>query len=161
MRVLHVEHRVRVGLFQRQIDVEDEFRVRLAADQEEAHRVLAGPVDQVAQGHVAARALGQLDLLPAFHHRDHFVQQIVGVAHRHAHVDRLQPGAHAGDGAVVVRALDVDGLDEAALELVHVVGDVGHEVGVRAIGLAHHAVLVVAVFGGAQPQGAALFEGLA
>jgi hypothetical protein len=46
-------------------------------------------------------------------------------------------------------------LGEAALPLVHVVGDVGHEVGVGAVGLAHHAVLVVAVVGGAQPQRAA------
>ena len=41
------------------------------------------------------------------------------------------------------------------------VGDVGHEVGVAAVGLAHHAVLVVAVVRGAQPQRAVLLVGLA
>ena len=38
-------------------------------------------------------------------------------------------------------------LREAALELGDVIGDVGHEVRVAAVGLAHHAVLVVAVVG--------------
>ncbi len=41
------------------------------------------------------------------------------------------------------------------------VGDVGHEVGVAAVGLAHHAVLVVAVVGRAQPERAVLLVGLA
>ena len=74
---------------------------------------------------------------------------------------RLQPGAHAGHGAVVVRALHVDDLRVAALELGHVVGHIGHEVGERAVLLAHDAVLVVAVLGGAQPQRAAFFKRLA
>ena len=52
-------------------------------------------------------------------------------------------------------------LAKAALPLGDVVGDVRHEVGVRAVGLAHHAVLVVAVVGGAQPQRAVLLVGLA
>src|SRR5204862_492904 len=55
----------------------------------------------------------------------------------------------------VIGALDVDGLQEAALDLGQVVGDVGHEIGVGAVGLAHDAVLVVAVVGGAQPERAA------
>ena len=56
------------------------------------------------------------------------------------------------DRAVMVAALDVDDLGEPALPLRHVIRDVGHEVRVAAVGLAHHAVLVVAVVGGAQPQ---------
>ena len=62
---------------------------------------------------------------------------------------------------MVVGALDVDRLREATLELGEVVGDVGHEVGVAAVGLAHDAVLVVAVVGGAQPERAAVLVGLA
>ncbi len=62
---------------------------------------------------------------------------------------------------MVVGALDVDRLGEAALELGEVIGDVGHEVGVGAVGLAHDAVLVVAVVGRAQPQRAAILVGLA
>ncbi len=41
------------------------------------------------------------------------------------------------------------------------VGDVRDEVGVAAVGLAHHAVLVVAEVGGAQPQRAVLLVGVA
>mmetsp|Transcript_20389 Transcript_20389/g.78156 ORF Transcript_20389/g.78156 Transcript_20389/m.78156 type:complete len:636 (-) Transcript_20389:435-2342(-) len=161
MGVLHIEHRVLVVLLQRQVDVEGELGVGLAADQEEAHRVAAGPVHQVAQRHIGAGALGDLDLLAVLHDRDHLVQHIVREALRDAEVDRLQAGAHPGDGAVVVGALDVDALRVAALELVDVIGHVGHEVGVATFLLAHHAVLVVAVVGGAQPQGAALLVGLA
>jgi hypothetical protein len=62
---------------------------------------------------------------------------------------------------VVVGALDVDDLGEAALPLGDVVGHVGHEVGVGAVALAHDAVLVVAVVGGLEPQRAVLLVGLA
>ena len=50
---------------------------------------------------------------------------------------------------------------KAALPLLDVVGHVRHEVGVAAVGLAHDAVLVVTVIGAAQPQRAAVLEGLA
>jgi hypothetical protein len=99
-------------------------------EQEEAHRVLAGPLDQVAQRDVGAGALADLDLFAVAHHAHHGVQHVVGVALGNAHIGRLQAGAHAGDGAVVVGALDVDDLGEAALELLDVVGHIGHEVGV-------------------------------
>ena len=161
MRVLHIEHRVLVVLLEREVDVEHELGVGLAAEHEKAHRVAAGPVDQVAQRDVAAGSLGDLHLLAAAHHRHHLVQHVVGVAGRRVLPGGLHAGAHAGDGAVVVAALDVDGAGEAALQLGQVVGHVGHEVGVATVGLAHHAVLVVAVLGGAQPQRAAFFEGLA
>ena len=58
MRVLHIEHRILVVGLQRQIDVEDKLRVGLAAAEEKAHGIAAGPVDQVAQRDVAAGALG-------------------------------------------------------------------------------------------------------
>ena len=161
MRVLHVEDRVLVVALERQVDVEGELGVGLPAQHEEADRVLAGPLDQVAQGHVGAGALGELDLLAVALDPHHGVEHVVRVAGRHAHVGGLQAGAHPGDRAVVVGALDVDRLGEAALELGQVIGDVGHEVGVAAVGLAHHAVLVVAVVGGAQPERAALLVGLA
>jgi hypothetical protein len=55
---------------------------------------------------------------------------------------------------VVVGAPDVDHPVEAALELVHVIGDVGGEVGRLAVLAHHHPVLLVAEGGGAEPQGA-------
>ncbi len=161
MRVLHVIDRVVVVLRHGQIDIECVLRIGLAREQEEAHRVLAGPLDQVAQCHVAAGALADLHLFPALDHAHHGVQHVVGVALRNAHVGRLQAGAHAGDGAVVVRALDVHHLREAALPFGDVVGHIGHEVRVRAVLLAHHAVLVVPVVGGLEPQRAVLLVGVA
>jgi len=44
--VLHVIHRIVGVLGDRQVDVEDVFGVGLAGEQEEAHRVLAGPLDE-------------------------------------------------------------------------------------------------------------------
>ncbi|MDR6139120.1 hypothetical protein QE438_002424 [Pseudoxanthomonas sp. SORGH_AS 997] len=49
----------------------------------------------------------------------------------------------------------------AALPLGQVIGHVRHEVGVGAVGLAHHAVLVVAVVGRLEPQRAAFLVGVA
>ena len=161
MRVLHVVHRVVVVLCNGQIHIEGVLRVGLAAQQKEANRVLAGPLDQVAQRDVAARAFADLDLFTALDHAHHGVQHIVGVALGDAHIGRLQPGAHAGDGAVVVGALDVDDLGVTTLPLGDVVSHVGHEVGVGAVALAHDAVLVVAVVGGLEPQRAVLLVGLA
>jgi hypothetical protein len=68
VRVLHVEDRVLVVLLEGQVDVEGELGVGLAAQHEEADGVAARPVDQIAQRHVAAGALGDLDLLAAAHH---------------------------------------------------------------------------------------------
>ncbi|CAM2147879.1 hypothetical protein PT2222_10321 [Paraburkholderia tropica] len=185
VRVLHVIHRVFVVFLQREVDVEHEFRVGLARDEEEAHGVAAAadgrfvelirrdvaaravhigaarPFDQVAHGHVAARALGDLHFLAVAHDGDHLVQHVVGIARRNADAERLQARAHARDGAVVVRALDVDDLGEAAFPLGDVVCDVRQEVRVGAVGLAHHAVLVVAVVGRLEPQRAVLLVGLA
>jgi hypothetical protein len=59
-------------------------------------------------------------------------------------------GAQFGDRALV-----------AALPFAEVIGHVRHEIRVGAVGLAHHAVLVVAEIGGAQPQRAAFLVGVA
>ena len=143
MRVLHIKHRVFVVLLQRQIHIEGVFGVGLAAEQEEAHRVFAGPLNQVAQRHITASAFADLHLLPALHHGDHFVEHVVGVTNRHlqcrqphrsgSDIGCLQTGAHPRNGAVVVAALQVDGLGVAALELVQVVGHVGQKIGVAAV----------------------------
>ena len=93
------------------------------------------------------------------------MQHVVGVAQGNAQTvhrrSGLQARTHAGNGAVVVGALDVDHLGEAALPLGQVVSHVGHKVGVAAVGLAHHTVFVVAVVGALEPQRAVLFVGFA
>ena len=61
----------------------------------------------------------------------------------------------------MVRALHIDHLGKAAAPLGNVVGDVRHEVGEAAVGLAHDAVLVVAVVRAPQPKRAAVLVGLA
>ena len=66
--------------------------------------------------------------------------------------ERLAGGLHALDVAVVVGAPDVDHVVDA-LELVPMVGNVGGEVSVLAVGLDEHAVLVVTKGRGAEPQG--------
>ena len=161
MGVLHVVHRVVIVFGHCQIHVKGVLGVGLAAQQKKAHRVPAGPLDQVAQRDIAARALGDLDLFAPLDHPHHGVQHIVGVARRHASTGSLQAGAHPGDGAVVVGALDIDGFFEAALPFADVVGHVGHKVGVTAVSLAHDPVFVVAVVGRPEPQRAILFIGFA
>ena len=161
MGVLHIKHRVVVVLRQRQIDVEHVFGVGLAAEQEKPHRIFAGPLDQITQSDIAARAFGNFDFLATAHHPHHGVQHIVGVAGGDAHIRRLQARTHPGNGAVVVGALDVDHAGETALPLGDVIGHIGHKVGVAAVAFAHHPVFVVAVIGAAQPQGAVLLIGLA
>ena len=56
---------------------------------------------------------------------------------------------------MVVGAPDIDDVVDA-LELIPVIGNIGGEVGVLAIGLDQDAVLVIAQVGGAEPQGAVL-----
>lgn len=56
---------------------------------------------------------------------------------------------------MVVGTPDVDDVVDA-LELIPVIGNVGGEVGVLAVGLDQDAVLVIAQVGGAEPQGAVL-----
>ena len=63
----------------------------------------------------------------------------------------LQARAHPRDGRVMIGTLHIHRGVGAAKELGEVVRHVGHEVRERAVGLAHHAVLVVAKIGGAQP----------
>ena len=89
------------------------------------------------------------------------MQHVVGVAFRNAYASGLQASTHPRDGAVVICALNVDHLGEAAFPLGNVIRHIGHKVSVGAVAFAHHAVFVVAVVGGLEPQRAVLFVGLA
>ena len=137
MCVLHVIHRVLVVFGARQIDIKHILGVGFAAEQKETHRVLAGPLNQIAQSDITTGALGNLDFLATAHDAHHGVQQIVGVALRNLqvllHRGSLQTGAHPGDGAVVVCALDVDDFGETALPFGQVVRHIRHEIGIAAV----------------------------
>jgi len=91
------------------------------------------------------------------------VQDVGGEFFGDAYLQPLQAGPHAGDGAVMVAALDIDGVVKATLPFGDVIGDIGHEVGVAAFGFAHHPVFVIAgaQLGGAQPERAFAFIGMA
>src|SRR5690606_39274153 len=117
------------------------------------------PVDQVAHGYIAARALGDLYLGSVTHDLDHLVQDVGRVILGDADVQSLQAGTDTGHGTVVVAALYVDGVVVTAFPLGDVVGDVRHEIGVTAVRLAHDAVFIVtrAQFGDTQPRGAFMF----
>ena len=75
--------------------------------------------------------------------------ELVGIV-----AEGLHRGLQPRDVAVVVGAPHVDEQVEAPGELVPVVGDVGQQVGVLAVGLDEHPVLVVAEVGRPQPGGA-------
>ncbi len=89
------------------------------------------------------------------------MQHVVGVTQRHTFIGCLQTGTHTGDGAVVVHALDVDGAGVTTLPFGQVVGHVRHKVGVAAVAFFHHAVFVVTIVGGLEPQGTILLVGFA
>ena len=89
------------------------------------------------------------------------MQHVVWPAFWNAGIQRLQTGAHTGDGAVVVGALLVHHALKTTLPFVEVVGYVRNKVGVTAVFFAHYAVFVITEIGGAQPQCAAVFVGVA
>jgi hypothetical protein len=153
MGILDVVDGVVRGLALGQVQVEVHVLLAAAHHIEEARGVAADLLAQLAQGHEVAGAGGHLHLLAAaVEHRELHQQHVepLGVV-----AERGQRGLHARHVAVVVGAPDVDDALEAALELVHVIGDVGGEVGGLAV-LAHHdAVLLVAEGGRAEPERAA------
>ena len=166
MRHLHVIHRIFIGLRQRHIHIEHEFRIRFTRDQEEAHGVAAfhdvagaRPFDQVPHRHIRPGTFGDFDFLTVFHDGDHFVQHVVRIALRNTDVQCLQASAYTGDGAVVIAALNIDRLLIAAFPFGHVVSHIRYEVSVSTVRLTHHAVFIIFVLGGAQPQRAVLLIG--
>ncbi len=120
-----------------------------AAQEPVARGVGADLVEQLLEGDHLARAL-------AHPHGLAVAEQVDELADDHVELplvpERRARGLHAGDVAVVVGAPDVDDAVEAAVELVLVVGDVGGEVRVVAVGLDEHAVLVVTEVGRAEPH---------
>ena len=159
MCVLNVVHRVVVVFSNRQVHIKGVFGIGFAAEQKESHRVSTGPLDQVAQCDVATCTLRNFDFLTSAYHPHHGVQNVVGVAHGDANACGLKACANAGDGAMVVGALDVDNLGESALPLGDVVRHVRNKVGKGSVAFFHDTVFVVAVFGCLEPQRTVLFVG--
>ena len=134
----------------REVEVEVDGGVVRARQQEPARGVHADLAQEVVERDEFAGALGHLGALAAPHevhelHDQHL--EVLGIA-----AQRLIRRLHPCHVAVVVGAPHVDLAVEAALALVLVVGDVGGEVGVLAVGAHEHPILVVAEVGRAQPQ---------
>ena len=150
--VLHIVHRVGVVALLDGLDIEVDHLIGALGDERVASGVGADLVDELLQGHHGALALGHTDGLAVAQQIDELAQQnlkLAGIA------KSVADTADALDVAVVVGAPDVDDVVDA-LELIPVIGNVGGEVGVLAIGLDQDAVLVVAQVGGAEPQGTVL-----
>ena len=77
MSVLDVIHRIVIALGQREIDIEGQLGAGRARGEEETRGVAPHLVYQVPQGDVAARPLGQFDLLAIAHHGHHLVQDVI------------------------------------------------------------------------------------
>ncbi len=142
MAVLDIEHRVVLGLLDHLGEIEIQHRVVLAEQHHEAHGVGADLVDHLAERNEIAGALRHL-------HRFAVAQQLdelddLDVERALAAGDRRDRRLHALDIAAVIGAPDVDHVDEAAVELGLVVGDVGGEIRVAAVGLQQRTVDVVA-----------------
>ena len=61
---------------------------------------------------------------------------------------------------MVIGALNIDDRVKAALPLAYVIRDVRHKVGVAARCFAHHAVFIIAIVGGFQPERVVEFVGV-
>ena len=150
--VLHVVHRVVIGVLAREFEVEVQVLLVAAHHVEEARGVVADVLAQLAQGHELAGAGRHLHPLAALVQHRELHQQDLDPAGVEA--QRLRHALEPRHVAVVVGAEHVDDAVVAALELVGEVGDVGSEVGGDAVLAHHHAVLLVAEGAGAEPGGA-------
>ena len=173
--VLHVVDGVLGVLPHRQAQVELHLGVGLGVE-EPAGGVHGDLVQQVVKADGLAGALAHAHHLAVpqqLHQLHQHDVQLLGAVE----VQGVQRALQTGHVAVVVGAPDVDDPVEAPDgELVAVVGDVGGEVGVKAVGPAQHVVLQVQLVhirlllaglqqvlahdvGGAEPQGAVLLIG--
>src|SRR5215472_6576149 len=89
------------------------------------------------------------------------MQHVVRIAPGYPQPHRLQSRTYARERPAVVCTELGNRAVETALPLGHVICDVGHEICVCAVRLAHDAVLVVAELGCAQPESAVMLERLA
>src|SRR5579872_582572 len=148
--VLNVEDRVVPRLLDHLGKIEIKDRVVLPVEHHEADGILADFVDHLAQGDEIAGALGHLygfAVTQESHELDDLHVQ-AGLPGRH----RLDRRLDALDVAAMVGAPDIDQIAEAAIELVLVIGDVGGEISVAAIGFQKWPIDIIAVSGGTKQR---------
>ncbi len=156
MGILHIVNGVVIIFGNGQIHIKQILGVGLSTQEKEANRVLAGPINQVSQGDVTTGTLGDFDLFTSAHDPHHGVQNIggefLGDPQALQITHRLKPRFHTRNGAMVIRALDVDHVVKATLPLAQMVGHIGHKIRVAAFAFSHHAVFVVSKCSACEPQ---------
>ena len=151
MRVLHVVHGVGRVLLLGNVNIEVDRLLSGAAQHVVTRSVNTDFVDELFEGDHFTGALGHANRLAVAEEVDQLAEHNFERA-REAHSG--QNGSNASDIAMVVGAPDIDQDVEAALFLPVVVRNVRREVGVVAVGLAHNAIFLVAVFRRLEPHSA-------
>ena len=148
MGVLQIVDGIFVTVFLGKINVENEFSISLAGNEEKASSIPPCLVDQVTQRHIIARAFAHFDDFATLHNGEHLMEDVFWKGLRDSDPKSLGSGLQAStnssNSAMVVGALNIHGLGVAAAKFIQVVGDVWYEVGVGAVGLLHYAIFVIA-----------------
>ncbi len=151
MRILNVEDGIVPRLLGDLGEVEIERLVVATSQHHEAEGILADLVDDIAHGHESAGAFRHPHRLALVEEIDELTELDVELAlPRRQRLHRCLHTLHVAD---MVGAEHDDHLPETTAELVKVIGDVGGDIGPRAVGLLERSVDVVA-------EGARAEEGL-
>ena len=163
VRILHVVHRVLIGMRSQQIQIDIHRRVVVGTGQRVTGRIHANGLNQIVDGDDVASALRHAYGLAVLHHIDQLADENLHV-HARLVAEGGAHGHHTTDIAMMVGAEHVNrhvGRIHSAVTLVPVVGDVGSEVGEVTVRLDDDAVLVIAMLGGFKPGGSILLEDVA
>ena len=150
MPVLDIEHRIVLRLLEHLGEIEIKHGVVPAEQHHEPHGVGTNLVDHLAQRDEIARAFRHPHLLAGtqqankLHHLD--VERGLAVT------DALHGRLHAFDVAAMIGAEHVDHVEEAAIDLVLMIGDVGGEIGVGAVRFDQRTIDVIAIGGGTEQR---------
>src|SRR6516165_1869091 len=150
MGVLNIEHRVIARLLGDLDEIEIEWRVILTVKHHEANGPRAHFVHDIPERDERPGTFGHLDRLPAAKQADKLTKLDVELCL--AIGQRGDRRLHALNVAAVVGPPDVDHIGEAASEFVAVIGHIGGEIGVAAIGLDKRSVHIIAELGGAEQE---------
>lgn len=113
MGVLQIVDGIFVTVFLGKINVENEFSISLAGNEEKASSIPSGPVDQVAQRYIITRAFAHFDDFAAFHNGEHLMEDVFREGLRDGDPkslgSSLQASTNSSNRAMVVGALNIHG----------------------------------------------------
>ena len=163
MRVLHVVHRILVGMRSEQVQVDVDRGIVVGACQRITGGIHADSVGQIVDGHHIAGALRHAHCLAVLQHVDELADKNLHVFARFV-AECGAHGHHAADIAVMVGTQHVNGdvcRIVVTMTLVAIVSNISCEIRVVAVGLDNHTILVVTMLGGFEPGCAILFVNVA